>query len=894
MSQKKIEVPPPLSAASQFDGHIPLALLLTVAALLYVTAGALSGQLSLADDYGYIVQYGHYDRPLSVDGLVQTFSGIAQHEMIHDYYRPVYTLVRSIDYRLYGIAPAGYHVTSLLFYLLAVGSAYWIFRRMFAGPWAAFGAGLLFACHPLHAEPVAWIMAGGYAIAGGLALLSFVFYLSKRTWASVLAFAAAALANPPAVVMPAMVLAHMSLFPPVSAAELRVRRLTLAWMSAVALAIVYLNFVVFPQRYARAFFDTGVAGRSWLANLFTTLRQMVVPVGLHTPYEGYVESLGDPRWMAGTAGLLLIGAGVWGLRKRHPMISFGLFWLLVAVFPTITVWKNATGMADRYAFLATFGFIVAAVAFASIVVDRGAWVPRFRAHVPTAVASLGAAFVVFFAAITWERVRLWHDTETLFSDTLRQDPRNIFAARTLGRYYSVTRLSPEKAVPVLEHVIRLTEERTGLLHNYSLLSFERYNLSELRNELGIANRESGHFEKAVALHQAAIAGIPDTGRDAYRTADYYFEMGLAYDKIGQHQLTAGDQQAFVSAQEKALWCYRQGFERLPLLVPAYQNAGVALFRLGRPIEAEDPLEKALTLTPNNIEAAALLARIYVQTGERAKATALLDETIKKAERRQGNGGILEDLQRTKAELIGKPAASDGPSAESDDRFITLFSERKYEEALGVELAQLESRGSPNPSVLNNAGLCYYKLARYSEAEQAFLDAIKLRSDYDTAMDNLSLVYAKQNRFELAISYAERALKLRPDDPGVARHLMVYRRMQLAGGNADGGKQSATPRPYRLPCKRTAAHNAPPGRVVRGMARRYLPGSSLEPEAHICGENVTCSHIRREMSAWRETSPLGLELRARSDTRLLVDGGAHSTTDGCCDAGSSLGRFGACT
>jgi tetratricopeptide (TPR) repeat protein len=585
-----------------------------------------------------------------------------------------------------------------------------------------------------------------------------------------------------------MVFAHMNLFPPASAAEQKVRRLTLGWMSVVAAAIVYLNFVVFPQRYARAFFDTGVAGRSWLANFFTTLRQMVVPLGLHTPYERYVESLGDPRWIAGTAGLLLIGGGVWGLRKRHPKISFGLFWLLVAVLPTVTVWKNATGMADRYAFLATFGFIFAAGAFASVVVDGGAMGPRFRAHVSTAVASLGAAFVFFFAVITWERVRLWHDTEALFTDTLRQDPRNIFAARTLGRFYSVTRSSPEKAVPVLEHVIQLTEGRIGSLHNSSLLNFERYNLSELRNELGIANRESVHLEKAVALHQAAIAGIPDTGRDAYRTAEYYFQMGLAYDKIGELQIRVGDQQAFVSAQETALWCYRQGFERLPLLVPAYQNAGVALFRLGRPIEAEGPLEKALTLTPNNIEAAALLARIYVQTGERAKATALLDETIKKAERRQGNGGILEDLQRTKAELLAEPAASDGPSTESDDRFIKLFSDRKYEEALAVELAQIKSPDSPNASVLNNAGLCYYKLARYPEAERAFLDAIKIRSDYDTAMDNLSLVYAKQSRWELAISYAERALKIRPDDPGVARHLIAYRRMQLAGGSSDGGKQ----------------------------------------------------------------------------------------------------------
>jgi tetratricopeptide (TPR) repeat protein len=69
------------------------------------------------------------------------------------------------------------------------------------------------------------------------------------------------------------------------------------------------------------------------------------------------------------------------------------------------------------------------------------------------------------------------------------------------------------------------------------------------------------------------------------------------------------------------------------------------------------------------------------------------------------------------------------------------------------------------------------LARYPEAEQAYLEAIKLRPDYGTAMDNLSLIYAKQNRLDLAISYAKKALKLKPDDPGVTRRLKAYYRQK---------------------------------------------------------------------------------------------------------------------
>lgn len=782
MAKKKIDVPPASDARPFFKRHLSLAILLAAAAFLYIAAGVLSGQLNLADDYGYIVQYGHYDRPLNFEGLAQMFSGISKQEMLHDYYRPIYTLIRSIDYRLYGTSPTGFHATSLLFYLLAVGSAYAILRKLVPSLPAAFCGALLFAFHPIHVEAVAWIMAGGYAIAGALALLSFALYLSKRTWASTFVFAAAALTNPPAVVVPALLGGHMWLLPATSTEEGRRRRRNLGGMAAAAAVVVYLNFVVFPQRYARAFFDSAVAARSWLANFFAYLRLMVVPLGLRTPYEGYIENPVDPRFMAGAAGLLLVGAGILLLRKRSPLTAFGLFWFLAGVLPTVTVWKNATGMADRYVFIASFGFILAAIAIPSPRFDRGLGISRNWAK---ATAALVVLFLVFFAAVTWRRVRLWHDTEALFTDTLGKDPGNIFAARTLGRYYSVTTSSPQKAVPFLESIIQSTQARLVRLDNASLLRFELYNLSELCNELGIVSRELSQYDKAIALFERAIAGIPNTGREAYRTADYYFEMGLTYDKMADAGQRSADTVAFASAQEKALWCYQQSFERLPILSRAYQNAGLALVRLGRLPEAKVVLEKAWTLTPNNVEVIGLLAKVYLETGDRAKAETLYDEAIRKTERRQDRGALLSELQRSKAKISEKVARPEEQTSDSGDQFVTLFRQQKYEEALQMALSRRKKEDSPDPSLLNNIGLCNYKLARYAEAERAYLEAIKLRPGYDTALSNLSLVYAKQRHWDLAIAYAEKASRLLPGDPSIGRRLEAYRRQQLEAASQDG-------------------------------------------------------------------------------------------------------------
>jgi tetratricopeptide (TPR) repeat protein len=256
-------------------------------------------------------------------------------------------------------------------------------------------------------------------------------------------------------------------------------------------------------------------------------------------------------------------------------------------------------------------------------------------------------------------------------------------------------------------------------------------------------------------------------------------MGLAYDKMaGLHQ-KAGDEEGSVAALEKALSCYQQSIERSPILSSSYQNAGFVLFRLGRFPQAERILKKALILTPHNLELIGLLASTYVQTGEQRKAGALLDEAIQETGRRQGNGLLMSELQRLKAKLAGQPMPPEGQSVDANTSVVILLSQQKYEEALAVALSLQRGQRSPDPLLLNNLGLCYYKLARYPEAERAYLDAIKLRPDYDMALRNLSLVYAKQNRLDLAISYAERALKLKPGDPGLSRRLEGYYQQQRA-------------------------------------------------------------------------------------------------------------------
>jgi thioredoxin-like negative regulator of GroEL len=95
---------------------------------------------------------------------------------------------------------------------------------------------------------------------------------------------------------------------------------------------------------------------------------------------------------------------------------------------------------------------------------------------------------------------------------------------------------------------------------------------------------------------------------------------------------------------------------------------------------------ALTLTPNNLDVIGLLANSYLQTGEQAKARALLDEAIEKTEHRQVSGSLMRELQRLKATLVAPPATPVGQALDTDASLVALLGQRKYEEALQVALS----------------------------------------------------------------------------------------------------------------------------------------------------------------------------------------------------------------
>src|SRR3954464_9749849 len=117
---------------------------------------------------------------------------------LHDVKRPLVNFSYALDYAVWGLAPYGYHATSLLLHLLNIGLLFAFARRasadhdegsgsrLVAGREfaVAFTAAVLLAVHPLMTQAVGYISARADLLSATFVLLALLSYrayvLSKR------------------------------------------------------------------------------------------------------------------------------------------------------------------------------------------------------------------------------------------------------------------------------------------------------------------------------------------------------------------------------------------------------------------------------------------------------------------------------------------------------------------------------------------------------------------------------------------------------------------------------------------------------------------------------------------------------------------------------------------
>ena len=291
------------------------------------------------------------------------------------------------------------------------------------------------------------------------------------------------------------------------------------------------------------------------------------------------------------------------------------------------------------------------------------------------------------------------------------------------------------------------------------------------------------LQHAIALHQA---GELDEAIRAYR------EYLAAEPDSLQARSNLGAALARASRYDEAIAEYTLGLRKSPDNPALLLNLGLAYYKTGRHAEAAARFERAVSLSPQFKEQVTLLLAVcYNSLGRYKEAVALLAPLEKD---KAGDPGfdyvygtaLIGDGQEAAGTAVIDRILSRGDSAEAHLLRGTLeLSAHDRDRAR----ADLEKAVALNPRLSGaHARLGELLLAEGDSERARAAFAQELAIDPDEFTSNLNMgVMAKQDQgYAEARRYLDRALRMRPNDPGV-RYQMAH--VDLATGNPERARQA---------------------------------------------------------------------------------------------------------
>ena len=672
-------------------------------------------------------------------------------EVQEPHYRPLTYTSFWLEQKLWGFAPAGYHVVNVL--LHATNSVLlWriLLRLAVPGAWVV---AAVFAVHPLHVESVAWtierkdVLSGLFYLACILTWIRFsegdstspppdpsprsgrrhdrgphtrgtagsetpsTGWTGARAWRYCLALtllAAGMLAKNMVVTLPAaLVILTWWRHGRVTVRAL----LRLVPFFGVALSLVAVDLwavtTATPASFGYSLVErTLIAARA----LWFYVGKLAWPANLAVIYPHWDVHVGDVAAWTGLAAAAALVGTLWFFCNRigrGPLAAVVFF--AVTLSPTLGFVDHTyllfSFVADRYQYLAGIGVMAVVIGAAASAAGRLPAVWR------TGTAGAVAVVLAIFGALTWRQASIYSDEVTFFGHVIAHNPTAAGAHLNLAK---------------------------------ALIAQDR-------------------AEEAMDAARIAVAQRPDSH-------DAHVNLGIALSHL----------ERFDEAEDH----FRRAIAIAPGESSPLANLGVLLSRRNRLDEAETYLRRALERAPRDPSVLGNLARLLDVRQQPEAALAHYDRLIARgaadAATYTAKGDILSRLQRYDEALAAwqralafgpEPAAafslhlSMGRATWARDRSADAAAVH-YERALRID--------ARHPGVLADLASLRIAQARYEDAVERFRAAIAMAPE--TAKFHAGMGYAlyRLGRADAAVESLERALALDPTLDEARGHLALAR------------------------------------------------------------------------------------------------------------------------
>ena len=402
-------------------GTWPVPEIVGLAALVLAAAWpALGGDMLSWDDLRYVAQNEH----------IRSFSAVPYvfTHVLFEAYHPLHLVSYMVDHALWGLWPTGYHVHNVVLFAAGLVLLTRFLMLLGAGRLWSFLLAALFALHPLHVEPVAWITGRKevlcflFFMAGAVAYLGMDRWKSRRGALVILLFLLALLSKSHAVVFPFFLFGIDFFLKKRSFKESLIRQLPLALF---ALAFSILVFSLWQENeLARPRPDSMPAHAALVLETYLFyLKKLFLPYPLSPVYP----ILRNPAFSAG-AILMAAAAAVFtwlAARSRSGWARFAWFWFACSLLPVSNIVPVYFFVADRYAL-----FSVMSVVFLLLWIREslaGSTAAASRVPLGVLVSGLIVSGTLFF-----NYAQMWSDDVTLWKHATAASPGSYYAHMKLG------------------------------------------------------------------------------------------------------------------------------------------------------------------------------------------------------------------------------------------------------------------------------------------------------------------------------------------------------------------------------------------------------------------------------------------------------------------------------
>ena len=323
-------------------------ILLSILATTVLYAGDLHLGFFRIDDLQYVVS-----NPW-IQGI--TWQNLA-HILSNPYYlnySPLHLLSYTLDYAVAGLDAYAFHLSSNLWAGVVAGFVYLVALALTQRRTIAVVAALLFILHPAHVEAVAWISNRKDLVAAAFILPCFLAYLNYRqrgtiAWyiVSLLLFLFALLGKLSVAAFPAVLLVVDLVIEKRSSRRSVIDKLPFIVLGAmVAVSVHYAQ----PSTGLRP--DPGVQAKAFLQSLW-----LLSGLGNYVIYRVPPGSRGGFALLVGLVILAALFVLPWFLRKRYPIATVLVYWILLTYLPT-QILPFSYPVTDRYLFLPSVGAVI--------------------------------------------------------------------------------------------------------------------------------------------------------------------------------------------------------------------------------------------------------------------------------------------------------------------------------------------------------------------------------------------------------------------------------------------------------------------------------------------------------------------------------------------------------